>query len=59
MSKAEVENLSDEDLKKEWEQIKLAYQNNLQKHLSYHQGNILFANFVNVSSEMDKRKFKT
>lgn len=59
MSKSEVEALSDEDLKKEWEQIKVAYQHGLQKHLSYHQGNILFANFVNVSSEMNKRNFKT
>jgi hypothetical protein len=56
MSQAEVQSLSDEDLKKEWEQIKIAYQMGLQKHLSYQQGNILFANFVNVSTELDKRK---
>lgn len=56
MSKAEIEALSDDDLIKEWEQIKIAYQNKLPLHLSYHQNNILFANFVNVSTEMDKRK---
>lgn len=56
MSKQEVENLSDEDLKKEWEIIKQAYQLKLPANLSYHQNNILFANFVNVSQEMDKRK---
>lgn len=59
MSKAEVENLSDENLKAEWSMIKQAYQMGLPKHLSNHQSLILFANFVNVSNEMAKRKIKS
>jgi hypothetical protein len=59
MKKEEVENLSDEDLLSEWEQIKQAYKFGLPQSLSYQQNNILFANFVNVSSEITKRKLET
>lgn len=59
MSRAEVEALSDDDLKKQWEQIKVAYRSSLPQHLSDHQSLVLFADFINVSSEMDKRGIKT
>lgn len=55
MNQAEVIALSDKDLKKSWEAIKTAYRVGLPQILDNLQGLILFADFVNVSSEMDKR----
>ena len=55
MSQAEVIALSDSDLKSQWKEIKTALRMGLGQYLDYHQGNILFADFINVSNEMDKR----
>lgn len=55
MSKDEVQNLSDEDLLKEWEKMKQTYKLRLPQNLSYQESNILFTDFVNVSSEINRR----
>ena len=57
MSKKEVEALSDEALKKEFEQVIAVMKSGVGANLSYMQGNYLFVHFLNVSSEMSKRGF--
>lgn len=59
MSKKEVENLSDSDLINNWEQIKAMFKAGVQQNLTPKQGLILFADFVNISSEMHKRQIET
>jgi hypothetical protein len=59
MSRAEVEALSDEQLLDAWEQVRVAYQSSLPQYLSYHQSLVLFADFVNISTELKKRQLRT
>lgn len=57
-SQVEIALLSDDEVKGEWEAICQAYRLRLQQYLNQHNGLMLFANFVNFASEMDKRKLK-
>lgn len=57
-SQAEIALMSDEKVKSEWEAICEGYRLGVQQHLSEHGGLMMFANFCNFSSEMDKRRLK-
>lgn len=54
MSKKEAEQLSDKELKNEWEAVK-ALMKNVPVGLSYMQSNMLFAHFVIISAEIAQR----
>ena len=59
MTKQQVEGLTNEDLQSQWVQIVQAFRLRMQLNLSHEQFNILFADFVNVGTEMDKRGINT